>query len=174
MNAPRADLAGLARLQALDALQEARLLNVRRRQQLEELPDVVSEQLSDLESSQRTQIVKEETEEVNVAQWALKALQAERIFTFRSRMRALELGLPVSDPSQAAGEEDYQAVAADSRQRSLAAVVLHRLLEPNVRRREQLADVFRGTGGLCCGDRSEQYQRPIVFKGPTLDVQFRW
>eukprot|EP01062_Namystynia_karyoxenos_P011667 TRINITY_DN14190_c0_g1_i1.p1 TRINITY_DN14190_c0_g1~~TRINITY_DN14190_c0_g1_i1.p1 ORF type:complete len:247 (+),score=56.25 TRINITY_DN14190_c0_g1_i1:89-742(+) len=151
----------------------------RRRRRRARIPAELAEPLRGLEEAARGAILQEQAEEAEVAKWAYLALKANRIWTFNSRITKLELGLVGKGAPGRGSPHEPQEVrntVLDSRQRYMASVVLDRLTEPSVHRRQQLEEMFRGAGALepRLPDSLPRDTAVYFNKGPALDVCLRW
>eukprot|EP01064_Diplonema_japonicum_P010231 TRINITY_DN17552_c0_g1_i1.p1 TRINITY_DN17552_c0_g1~~TRINITY_DN17552_c0_g1_i1.p1 ORF type:complete len:190 (+),score=39.82 TRINITY_DN17552_c0_g1_i1:54-572(+) len=124
------------------------------------------------EGGARCDILSDESREIEVAQWAWKALKQERIFCFNSRMRCLALSLP-SGHLALHNESDGRASVLDHRQRAMASVVLHALTEASTHRRHQLEEVNHGAGSLRIPSLDNPSDQPAQ-ASRMLDVRLRW
>ena len=117
----------------------------------EEVSETVTGPLLVQEAGERCDILTDESRQNDVARWAWKALQEERIFSFNSRMRRLELELPAALEHKRDTEvekSEARMPVLDHRQRAMASVVLHALTDPSTNRRHQLEDILSGIGAI--------------------------
>ncbi|KAJ9444626.1 hypothetical protein DIPPA_70194 [Diplonema papillatum] len=99
-----------------------------------------------LESLERAELSADEGAEMEVSQWAWKALQGGRMFCYASRMRRLAQHLPRI--RRGALRDEDKPAALDHRQRAMVSAVLTALTDRSVHKRQQLAEIFVGCGAL--------------------------